>query len=56
MLGNIITALIVIVALGSIVFAIIYKVRHKGCCGSGTSGCSGCSGCSVKDCPSRNKK
>ena len=50
MLGNIITAIIVIVAVGSIAAAIIYKVKHKGYCGG-----ESCSGCSVKDCPSKKK-
>jgi len=49
-LGDIITAIIVIVAIGSIIVAIVYKVKHKGCCGGGS-----CSGCSVKDCPSKKK-
>jgi len=49
MLGNIITAIIVIVAVCSVVVAIVYKIKHKSCCGGG------CSGCSVKDCPSKKK-
>jgi len=49
MLGDIITAIIVIAAIGSVIVAIIYKIKHKG-------GCTGsCPGCQSKDCPSKKK-